>query len=649
MALIRWWLLLGVLVAVAVACGGEGDEGVAHIAMRDNVFGRDLTRIGVGGTVEFSNDGRVPHNAVAVDGSWSTEGAFGELAMVSGDSVRMTFDTAGVYEYLCTFHAVEGEGMVATLVVGDLDDVTYGGDAAAAGPAPETWSGVTRNVPADHPTISEAVDAAGPGDLVLIQPGVYPEQVNVTTPGLVVRGADRNRVIIDGGFERTNGINVIGADGVAVENLTVRNTTGNGLLWASVEGYRASYVTSIDADVYGIYAFDSVDGLFEHSYASGSWDSGFYIGQCDPCRAVITDVVAEWNGLGYSGTNASGELWVVNSVWRNNVAGIVANTLDSELVPPVERVVIAGNLIHDQGTDGAPAGSAAWSAYGNGIIVAGGNEMLITRNRVVDSASNGIGIFPNLDERFWLSADNEVRDNIIEGSGAADIALAGPAGSGNCFEGNGDVMTSPVGLEVFQGCDGIRFPFRWSLGPTTESLGRIADASTGGLPDVDHGEAPKPGPQPQLPGGAEAAVVPAVDVYAGAVPDLDAIATPPLDDGAAVSMTKGPNVFGVHLATTAWSVFFGLWAYVMPFMLFAALFTLAVGDILRRRGDGDLSAAQAVGWVLGSLLIPFLAVIAYFVVGRSRVPTWLRVTLIGGGIAAYMVLLVAGALLGGIV
>jgi hypothetical protein len=34
------------------------------------------------------------------------------------------------------------------------------------------------------------------------------------------------------------------ADGVAVENLTVRNALINGLFWTGVRGYRASYVTA---------------------------------------------------------------------------------------------------------------------------------------------------------------------------------------------------------------------------------------------------------------------------------------------------------------------------------------------------------------------------------------------------------------------
>ena len=106
-----------------------------------------------------------------------------------------------------------------------------------------------------------------------------------------------------------------------------------GLFWTGVKGYRASYVTATNNEVYGLYAFDSTDGLMERSWASGSYDAGFYVGQCKPCDAVIDGVVSQDNGLGYSGTNAGGNLHIVRSVWRHNVAGIVPNTVDSELLP----------------------------------------------------------------------------------------------------------------------------------------------------------------------------------------------------------------------------------------------------------------------------------------------------------------------------
>lgn len=621
-----------------MACGGGDGEAELGLRMYDNFFTRDVLRIPAGGTVEFVNEGKSPHNATAVDGDWATP----EL-VESGQRAAITVDEPGVYDFYCTLHATPGGGgMNATLVVGD---VTYT-PAAEGEPlrAVAEASGDVRQVPEDYPTIQEAVDAAAAGDLVLIGPGVYREEVKVATPSLVLRGTDRDQVIIDGEFQRPNAISVT-ADGVAVENLTVRNARINGLYWTALEGYRASYVTAYNNEVYGIYAYDSVDGLFEHSYASGSYDAGYYIGQCDPCDAVITDVVAEHNGLGYSGTNASGNLHIVNSVWRDNVAGIVPNTLDSELLPPVERVHIAGNLVVASGSRTAPVEALEWGSFGNGIIVAGGNEHLVERNLIVDSPNHGILVTPNLDKRLWTSSDNVIRDNVVRGSGRADIALSGPAGAGNCFAGN-DLAgpTIPVGLQVFSGCDGMRLPVRMDLSTTLHSLGYVAEAGTGAFPDNPSAEAPVPPPQPQMPD--DAPVQPAVGVYDRLAFDPAAVRLPTAD--VQPTIQKGPTVFGIPvLATSVWQVLFGLYGYLLPFVLYAAWTSLALWDLARR---DDLGRGATIAWIAVVLIVPFVGVLAYHVAGRSpSLPGWLRATVVAGGIASYLLVLAIGALVGGIV
>jgi hypothetical protein len=71
--------------------------------------------------------------------------------------------------------------MAATMVVGDV--VYYPGQEVGGGPALQPVrraSGTTRRVPEDHRTIQAAVDAARPGDLILVGPGIYREEVKVT-------------------------------------------------------------------------------------------------------------------------------------------------------------------------------------------------------------------------------------------------------------------------------------------------------------------------------------------------------------------------------------------------------------------------------------------------------------------------------------
>ena len=111
--------------------------------------------------------------------------------------------------------------------------------------------------------IQAAVDAAQPGDLVRIGPGTYREQVVVgpAKRDVVLRGTDRNRVVLDGGDgTRFNGITVH-ADGVAVENLTVRGFASDAVLFTppkgvpkQLNGWRASYVTAANNGLHGIDA-----------------------------------------------------------------------------------------------------------------------------------------------------------------------------------------------------------------------------------------------------------------------------------------------------------------------------------------------------------------------------------------------------------
>ncbi len=388
----------------------------------------------------------------------------------------------------------------------------------------------TLAVPADFPTIQAAVDAAEPGDLVMIAAGEYREAVTVRTPSIVVRGADRDTVILDGGDELENGF-LVAADNVAVENLTVRRYAINGLLFTKayddgadatnhtvLQGYRASYITAANNGLYGIYAFFARGGVIEHSYASGHSDSGFYVGQCKPCDAVLRDNIAELNAVGYEGTNASGNLWVVSSIWRRNRVGITPNSQDMERLAPQGDTVVAGNLVEDNQDPDSP--SAAQGGTGLGIALGGGERNVIVRNRVRRNINAGIFM---TDLAGYQPSANEARENVLEANGI-DLVLASSDGAaripsrGNCFADNTFASSLPAAIET-------AVPCARPTGPGVDlTVMSGALSLKAGAPNVDYRKVPLPPSQPSMPNASSTDRVPAS--AASPVMDLAAIALP---------------------------------------------------------------------------------------------------------------------------
>jgi phospholipase D-like protein/parallel beta helix pectate lyase-like protein len=513
-------------------------------------------------------------------------------------------------------------------------------------PIPPGPAGTVR-VPEDAPTIQRAVDRAEPGGLVLIAAGVYREAVVVTTSYITIRGTDRNDTILEGDFELANGIHVIEADGVAVENITARHFLVNGFYWSNVLGFRGTYLTAHTNGKYGIYASGSRWGQFDHSYASGSRDAGFSIDGCNPCDTVVTDVMAEHNALGYSGTNAGGNLAIVNSEWRENLAGIVPNTLDSQPFAPQGNVVIAGNHVHHNNSTMVGA-KDRYVPYGMGIVVAGGRDNRVVGNLVEDQATYGIAMIPIVDINFWPSGGNEVRNNVVRRSGRADLTLGAPSAGGDCFEGNNSSTSQPAAAELLFPCDDLR-PFPGgggSMAPTANILSRFIDPLDGEFSHRDWRE--QPGPQVTLPDMPDDPVTapPNPAIPQEAVPGLYRIR-----DVADIRPARGPRIsqevslMGVPLiASSWWTLLLGLYGYILPFVLYASWVAIAIWDLIRREGDSILERARWMGVVM---LVPFVGPILYFAFGRSAIPAQLRLMLTAGGVTAYLVFLVLGVVFGG--
>ncbi len=639
-----WIVGVAALSTLVAACGDSGAPPTANpdaveIFGYDDAFYESVVKIDPGDTVEWKMVGDNPHNVFAADGTWQSD-----TVMERNDRYERTFVEPGVYPYFCSFHGdAEGGGMAGYIVVGDVPDYEIP-EANDVEPV-DAWSGNTITIPDDYATIQEGVDATSPGDLVFIRKGVYHEGVTVRTPSLVIRGEDRNETIVDGGFELSNGFHVV-ADAVAIENMSARNYEVNGFYWTGVTGYRASYVTAYNNGDYGIYAFDSVDGLFDHVYAKGNHDSGLYIGQCYPCNAIIQNSVSFENGLGYSGTNAGGDLYLINNEFVGNMGGVAPNSLDSELYPPHREVYIGGNLVMDNNGYDVPTKGFARLAIGQGIILAGGEGDIAEKNLVVNH--DRWGIVTNLlpDDTIWLAKNNIVRNNTVTGSGAADLGLVGPPSQGNCFEGNLiDSWATPPLLTLYHSCSGINLPFQLDLATPLYLAGVFADSAAGFPEGGDHRDWPAPDPQEVMPSSASATVQPAFNVFVK--PDLDAIETPALPAGVEIR-SKEIFVSGVPVTQpTFWTFVMSLWAYFLPLALVGAWIALAIWDMVRRQDE--MSKGMFILWFLVILLVPIVGVMAYFAFGKSSIPAFIRGVVVGGGTILYLVVLMMLLLVSGVV
>jgi hypothetical protein len=371
-----------------------------------------------------------------------------------------------------------------------------------------------------------AVDHARNGDWVLVWPGKYNENVQVQpghglTDGLHIRGMNRNGVVFDGKKSGGSAVHVLGVNNTWVENMTGQNyQTGaaNAFYWTGVDGYWGNYLTAYNNGDYGLYAYDStssgkVPATFAHDYASWNADSGIYIGGCRDCNAVIVDSKSEKNALGYSGTNAGGELYLMESEWDHNATGILPNTLTSEPDPPQQGAFIVNNYVHDNNDHDVPgAGITGIAPVGLGIGIAGGSDNIVRGNLISNQKHNGVGL-------FWLFTppmNNQILNNVFRKVGGgqpgdADISFDGSSLQ-NCADGNVDktnghttpASTDPPNLANVQDC-GDTNPLRqqgrglYEPGDPLYSIATALNAVGITEPKDYKGPGPRPGAMQTMP------------------------------------------------------------------------------------------------------------------------------------------------------
>ena len=378
--------------------------------------------------------------------------------------------------YIIEFSSVSARWFCIILLVG----WAQAGSAISTSPVPDSrGSGglgtvnyaAASSIVQNGGSIQAAVDAANPGDLILIKPGTYSEAVTIDKPNLKLIGL--GLVIIKNPGDEENGITVTDdGDGVDIENLTVRDFEENGVLLENVDGFRIFRIITIDDGEYGIFPVSSVNGEIIQSEASGHNDSGIYVGLSE--HVTVSGCRAFANVSGFEIENSTHILLTDNEAY-DNTAGILAFLLPFLPKKTASDIVISKNIVHDNNRPNFadPDDLVSFVPDGLGILIIGTDDTIVTKNQATNNDFAGIGVgstlllgnLAGIDPGAILAdiepfPDSvEVRKNRALGNGAnppspfpfpgADLLWDG-SGSENCWGDNIFATSFPAQLP---GCD----------------------------------------------------------------------------------------------------------------------------------------------------------------------------------------------------
>ena len=326
-----------------------------------------------------------------------------------------------------------------------------------------------------HPgeSIQAAVDAASPGDTILVTPGTYRESVRIGTDGLTLR-AHGSVTLKPPKYSHSGcylpehvGICVVPADfdpntftygGTRVRDVTVSGFRvvgfeGIGVFGFGTQNLTVSHVVAIDDTGYGVASFEGIGTTFTRNEASGSHDAGIYVGDSLNANALVKDNRSWGNAIGILMRHVQNAIISGNEVWGNCLGVFLladGQAGGSGHTAVMNNTVVTNNDVCPQW--GYPGFLPILG--GGGIVLTGSQDNaifqnVVRHNRGTTLFSGGIVLIatprPNTDGSLDASTNNLVFLNRARGNDPADI-VEDDASVANLIVANHCRTSKPDGL-----------------------------------------------------------------------------------------------------------------------------------------------------------------------------------------------------------